>query len=196
MRAARKPTITDVAREAGVSVGTVSHVLNGTTKVSATLRERVEQTMSRLGYEQNMLAHAQRRQRAPVVGLSVPHVASAYLAEIWRGGVEAIPAGQWDAAAALGLRPFAQMRLVILPQAFRITLAPTVGFLVQLVKSTALTSIIGFGELLKTADAINNAVFQPFLVYGLVALIFFVLCFPLTLLVKTLDRRGPAAARS
>jgi LacI family transcriptional regulator len=82
MQKVRKPTITDVAREAGVSVGTVSHVLNGTTNVSASLRERVERAMGRLGYEQNMLAHAQRRQRSPVVGLSVPHVASAYLAAL------------------------------------------------------------------------------------------------------------------
>ena len=56
--------------------------------------------------------------------------------------------------------------------------APTVGFLVQLVKSTALTSIIGFSELMKTANAINNATFEPFTVYGMVALIYFVLCFP------------------
>jgi LacI family transcriptional regulator len=82
MKTARKPTITDVARLADVSVGTVSHVLNGTINVSAALRERVERAMAMLDYEQNMLAHAQRRQRAPVVGLSVPHVASAYLAAL------------------------------------------------------------------------------------------------------------------
>jgi LacI family transcriptional regulator len=82
MKPIRKPTITDVARLADVSVGTVSHVLNGTIKVSAALRERVERAMAMLGYEQNMLAHAQRRQLAPVVGLSAPHVASAYLAAL------------------------------------------------------------------------------------------------------------------
>ena len=82
MTSPRKPTITDVARRAAVSVGTVSHVLNGTINVSTALRERVEGAMRALGYEQNMLAHAQRRQRSPVVGLSVPHVASAYLAAL------------------------------------------------------------------------------------------------------------------
>src|SRR5260221_488959 len=82
MIAPKKPTITDVARHADVSVGTVSHVMNGTINVSAALRERVEQAMRALGYEQNLLAHAQRRQRTPVVGLSVPHVASAYLAAL------------------------------------------------------------------------------------------------------------------
>jgi LacI family transcriptional regulator len=82
MNTAKKPTITDVARLADVSVGTVSHVLNGTINVSPSLRQRVERAMTMLGYEQNMLAHAQRRQRAPVVGLSAPHVGSAYLAAL------------------------------------------------------------------------------------------------------------------
>src|ERR1700712_366218 len=82
MEIQRKPTISDVASRAGVSVGTVSHVLNGTINVSAALRARVDGAMQALGYEQNMLAHAQRRQRAPVVGLSVPHVGSAYLAAL------------------------------------------------------------------------------------------------------------------
>jgi polar amino acid transport system permease protein len=122
---------------------------------------------------------------AAVLGLTL--CASAFLAEIWRGGVEAIPLGQWDAANSLGLRPVAQMRLIILPQALAITRAPTVGFLVQLVKSTALTSIIGFDELLKASNAINNATFEPFTVYGLVALIYFAMCFPLTLYSKRLE---------
>ena len=64
----------------------------------------------------------------------------------------------------------------------------------QLVKSTALTSIIGFDELLRTANAINNATFEPFTVYGLVALIFFALCFPLTQYARILERRAAADA--
>jgi polar amino acid transport system permease protein len=122
-------------------------------------------------------------------GLGLTLSASAYLAEIWRGSVEAIPRGQWDAAAALGLHYGRQLQLVILPQAVRIAVAPTVGFLVQLVKSTALTSIIGFNELLKTSNVINNATFAPFTVYGVVALIYFALCFPLTSLARRLERR-------
>ena len=122
-------------------------------------------------------------------GLGLTLSASAYLAEIWRGSVEAIPLGQWDAAAAPGLHPLRQLLLVILPQALRIAVAPTVGFLVQLVKSTALTSIIGFNELLKTSNVINNATFAPFTVYGVVALIYFALCFPLTSFSRWLERR-------
>ncbi len=120
--------------------------------------------------------------------LGLTFFASAYLAEIWRGGVDALPRGQWDAGASLGLHYLQELRLIILPQAFSITRAPTVGFLVQLIKSTALTSIIGFEELVRTSNAINNATFEPFTVYGLVALIFFVMCFPLTQYARRLER--------
>jgi polar amino acid transport system permease protein len=116
--------------------------------------------------------------------------ASAYLAEIWRSGVDALPRGQWDAGASLGLSYVQELRLVVLPQAFAITRAPMVGFLVQLIKSTALTSIIGFEELMRTSNAINNATFEPFKVYGLVAAIFFVLCYPLTQYARHLERRA------
>lgn len=127
--------------------------------------------------------------------LALTLFASAYLAEIWRSGVEAIPEGQWDAARSLGLHTVTQLRLIILPQAFAITRAPTVGFLVQLVKSTALTSIIGFDELVKTSNAINNATFAPFTVYGLVALIYFAMCFPLTRYAKALEQQAAVARR-
>ena len=116
--------------------------------------------------------------------------ASAFLADIWRGGLQSLPSGQWDAGASLGLHYVNQLRLVILPQTFAITRAPTVGFLVQLIKSTALTSIIGFDELMRASNAINNATFQPFTVYGFVALIYFALCFPLTRYAKALERRA------
>ena len=130
---------------------------------------------------------------AAVLGLTL--FASAFLGEIWRAGVEAIPTGQWDGSAALGLRRLQQLRLVVLPQAFAITRAPTVGFLVQLIKATAVTSIIGFEELLRVSNAINNATFEPFKVYGLVALIFFALCYPLTRYVRVLEKRSADSAR-
>lgn len=114
---------------------------------------------------------------------------SAFLGEIWRGCVEAIPKGQWEASASLALSWPEQMRYVILPQALRIAVPPTVGFAVQVVKGTALASIIGFVELTKAGTMINNATFESFLVYGLVALFYFALCFPLSLLSRRLERR-------
>lgn len=114
---------------------------------------------------------------------------SAFLTDIWRGAVEAIPRGQWDGSASLGLHYLAQLRLVILPQAMRIAIPPTVGFLVQLVKATALASIVGYHELTRTAQIVTNATFQPFVVYGMVALIYFAICYPLTDLSRRLERK-------
>ncbi|WP_178115704.1 amino acid ABC transporter permease [Pseudomonas sp. SLFW] len=119
---------------------------------------------------------------------------SAYLAEIWRGCVESISNGQWEASASLALTPFEQLRYVILPQALRIAVAPTVGFSVQVVKGTAVTSIIGFTELTKTGGMLANATFQPFMVYGFVALGYFLLCYPLSLSARYLERRLHASA--
>ncbi len=122
-------------------------------------------------------------------GLALTFWTSAFLTEIWRGCVEAIPKGQWEASSSLALTYIEQMRYVILPQAARIAIAPTVGFSVQVIKGTALASIIGFIELTKAGTMINNATFRPFLVYSLVALIYFCLCFPLSLIAKRLEGR-------
>ncbi|HEY1328077.1 MAG TPA: amino acid ABC transporter permease [Casimicrobiaceae bacterium] len=114
--------------------------------------------------------------------------ASAYLGEIWRGCIEAVPRGQTEAAKVLGLHYFARMRHVVLPQAARIAVPPTVGFLVQLLKETSLTSIIGFVELTRQGQIITSVTFRPFLVYGLVAAIYFILCWPLSLVARGMER--------
>jgi polar amino acid transport system permease protein len=115
--------------------------------------------------------------------------ASAFLAEIWRGCVDAVPRGQWDASGALGLSFIMQMRDVILPQALRIAIPPTVGFLTQLVKVTAITSIVGFVELLRSGVIVSNATFQHLLTYGIVAMMYFAICFPLTVCARLLERK-------
>ena len=122
-------------------------------------------------------------------GIALTLYASAFLAEIWRGCVDAIPRGQWDASASLGMNFLTQMRYVILPQSLKIAVPPTVGFLVQLLKSTALASIVGFNELTRSGQIVANATFQPFLIYGLVALIYFAMCYPLTVGSRVLERR-------
>ena len=115
--------------------------------------------------------------------------ASAFLGEIWRGAIEAVPQGQSEAATALALSYRDRMRHVILPQALRVATAPTVGFLVQLIKGTSLASIIGFTELTRAGQIVNNATFQPFLVFGTVAALYFILCWPLSLLARRLEAR-------
>lgn len=114
---------------------------------------------------------------------------SAFLAEIWRGCVASIPKGQWEASGSLALSFGEQLRHVILPQAVKIAIAPTVGFLVQVIKGTALASVIGFVELTKAGSMISNATFKPFVVFSCVALLYFVLCFPVSLYAKTLERK-------
>ena len=113
---------------------------------------------------------------------------SAYLTEIWRGCVAAIPKGQWEASSSLALNFFEQMRYVVLPLAIKIAIAPTVGFLVQVVKGTALASVIGFVELTKAGSMISNATFKPFVVFSCVALLYFALCFPISLYARHLER--------
>ena len=121
--------------------------------------------------------------------------ASAFLGEIWRGCIEAVPPGQREAATALGLRYYNRMRYIILPQAARIAVAPTVGFLVQLIKGTSLAAIIGFTELTRQGQIINNATFSPFMVFGTVAAIYFILCWPLSLLARRMELRFSLATR-
>ena len=143
---------------------------------------------------------------APVFGLDInPWIAAgvalilnsaAFLGEIWRGCIEAIPRGQWEAAQALNLSYASRMRYVVLPQAFKIALPPTVGYVVQIIKGTSLAAIIGFTEITRAGQIINNATFQPLYVFTTVAAIYFAICWPLSLLAARMERkRNLALAR-
>jgi polar amino acid transport system permease protein len=127
----------------------------------------------------------------PVVaaGLSLTIYVGAFLGEIWRGCIEAVPRTQWEASDCLGLNRFQQYTHVILPQALRIATAPTVGFMVQVVKNTSLASIIGFVELTRAGQIVNNSTFQPFLVFLFVGAIYFAICYPLSVASRVLERR-------
>jgi polar amino acid transport system permease protein len=122
--------------------------------------------------------------------LSLTLFSSAYLHDIWRSCIEALPKGQWEACRTLGFTYLQSMRHVIFPQAMKMAIAPTVGFSVQIVKGTALASIIGFVELTKAGTMLNNATFQPFKVFALVALLYFIICFPLSLLARYLENKN------
>lgn len=140
---------------------------------------------------------------APVLGFDInPWVAAgvalilnsaAFLAEIWRGCIEAVPRGQWEAAQALNLSYINRMRFVVLPQAFKIALPPTVGYMVQIIKGTSLAAIIGFTEITRAGQIINNATFQPLHVFTTVAALYFVICWPLSLLAARMERKRALA---
>jgi polar amino acid transport system permease protein len=121
--------------------------------------------------------------------IALTFFASAFLGEIWRGAIEAVPRTQFEAAEALALTPWQLYRHVILPQAIRIATPPTVGFFVQIVKNTSLTSIVGMTELMRAAAMMNNATMAPMKVFAVVCVIYFVICFPLSLLSRKLEVR-------
>jgi len=124
----------------------------------------------------------------PAVALAFTLYSGAFLGEIWRGSIQAIPRTQWEASACLSLSYVQQLRFVILPQAMRISIPPTVGFLVQLIKGTSIASIIGFVELTRAGQLMVNVTFQPMIVYPVVAALYFAVCWPLSLLSRFLER--------
>ncbi|MCX8959237.1 amino acid ABC transporter permease [Erwinia psidii] len=125
--------------------------------------------------------------------LALTFYTSAFLVDIWFGSVRALPKGQWEACRCLGLNFGQTLYRVVLPQALRIAIAPTVGFAVQVIKGTALASIIGFVELTKAGTILNNVTYQPFKVFGLVALGYFLMCYPLSRYSKSLEKKFNAA---
>ena len=134
-----------------------------------------------------------------VVGIELPALlaaaislmiyCSAFLGEIWRGCVQSVPRTQSEAAECLGLTRWQTLVDVILPQAMRIATPPTVGFLVQVLKNTSLASVVGFVELTRASQVINNSLFQPFLVFGIAGALYFALCYPLSRLSRALERK-------
>lgn len=124
---------------------------------------------------------------AMIVGLSLH--ASAFLGEIWRGSIEAVPTGQDEAARALGVGYFDRMKDVVLPQAFRIGLPATIGFLVNLIKGTALAALLGLTELTRSGQLMANITFEPMKVFGTVGLMYFVICVPLTYYSARIEKR-------
>jgi len=121
--------------------------------------------------------------------------ASAFLGEIWRGSIEAVPRGQTEAAKALGIRYFKRMQKVVLPQALRISLPATIGFLVQLIKGTSLAAIVGFTELARAGSIVSNQTYKPLFVYAVVGTLYFLMCWPLSIYGARLERKLATGSR-
>ncbi len=121
--------------------------------------------------------------------ISLAFYVSGYLADIWRGAIQSVPWQQWEASGSLGLTRAQQFRYVVLPQAVRIATPPTVGFAVQAVKNTSIVSIVNVVEVARAGQLVNNTTYEPFRVYGLVALLYFAICWPMSLLASRLERR-------
>jgi len=114
----------------------------------------------------------------------------AYIAEIVRSGIEAIPKEQHDAAISLGMTPFLTMKLIILPQVIRIIIPPLVGQTLVLIKDTSITSLIGVFELTKTGRELTVAArFNPIIVYTYVSVFYFMICYPLYIASHKLEKK-------
>ena len=128
-------------------------------------------------------------------GLGLSIYVSAYLGEIWRGCIESVPRTQAEAAECLALNWRQRLVHVILPQAVKIATPSTVGFMVQIVKNTSLASAIGFVELARAGQIINNSTFEPFIIFVIVAAMYFALCYPLSVWSRRLERKFHVANR-
>lgn len=117
---------------------------------------------------------------------------SAYLAEVWLGAIVGVAKGQWEASFVLNIGFASTMRHIILPQAVRYGLAPTVGFMVQIIKGTSLAYIIGFNDLMLTGKRWANAPVlgsEPFIIYPLMAVMYFCICYPLAVFARRLEAK-------
>jgi polar amino acid transport system permease protein len=126
-----------------------------------------------------------------IMGLTLNY--SAYMSEVYRSGIEAIPSGQWEAARSLGLKPSATLMKVILPQAFRIVLPALGNYLIALFKDTALASVVTVQELMFSGQIIAARNYQYFTVYTITAVLYFAVGYPSALFVRRLEawsRRG------
>lgn len=115
--------------------------------------------------------------------------AGAYICEIIRSGIESIPKGQFEAGCCVGLTYVEVMRFIIFPQAFRIFLPTLMGFFIGVIKDTSVVSLIGCTDLIRQAKVVINKTGLPIQTYALVALIFFIICYPLSLYVRKLEKR-------
>ncbi len=124
--------------------------------------------------------------------ISLTLFTSAYMSEVWRGALESVPNGQWEGSRALGMTFRQTLVDVVAPQALRIAIAPTVGFMVQVIKGTSMAYIIDFTDLMRWGKKIANSPVpgtEPFIVFPIVALIYFALCFPLSQWSKSMERK-------
>ena len=113
----------------------------------------------------------------------------ALISEIFRAGIEAVPKGQREASRSLGLSRVQIERYVILPQTVTIVLPPLVGQYIGLVKDTALAAAIGYFELVREGQAIIDRIGMPIEVFAVVSVIYFVICYPMSLFARRLELR-------
>lgn len=114
---------------------------------------------------------------------------SAYMAEVYRTGLNTVGFGQWEAARALGVGDIATFRLVVLPQALRVIIPSAANLFVDMLKDAAIVGVVGVWDLMKQADRLTKYHFRPFEFYTASAVIYFLVVFAFSQLVRVLERR-------
>ncbi|MGN0161931.1 MAG: amino acid ABC transporter permease [Lachnospiraceae bacterium] len=123
-------------------------------------------------------------------GIIMSMYAGAYISEVFRAGLESIPKGQYEAAKSLNLSKLDTLVLVILPQVFRKIMPSLIGVYLGLIKDTTIASLVGFNEFMKRAKIVINNTNLPLQVYFVVAIVFFLICFPISKIVSGMEEKG------
>jgi His/Glu/Gln/Arg/opine family amino acid ABC transporter permease subunit len=139
----------------------------------------------------------------PLLGFQVPIFvagvatlminSSAFMAEIVRAGIQSVGKDQWEASRSLGMGYLQAMRWVVLPQAFRVMIPPGVGLLIGLIKDSSVISVISYLELTRVGQILTEKTFLSFQVFGIVAALYFLMCYPLSRVALYAERRLKAS---
>lgn len=124
---------------------------------------------------------------ALVIGLSV--YSSCFIAEAYRAGIQAVPKGHREAAQVLGLTPLQSFMRIVLPQAVRMTLPPLAANFVQLIKYSSLGAVISVGEITRRGMELSASIFRPLEVFSFIAVVYFLICWPLAMGIRLWERR-------
>jgi polar amino acid transport system permease protein len=122
-----------------------------------------------------------------VIALSLNY--AAYLGEVFRSGIQAIPKGQWEASYSLGLPQRLTMQKIVLPQALRIVIPPAGNYFIALFKDSALVSVISLSELMRSGQLLAATTYKHFEIFTMVAVIYLAVSYPASWLVSWLERR-------
>jgi polar amino acid transport system permease protein len=124
---------------------------------------------------------------AAIIGLSV--YSSAFISEVYRAGIQAVPQGHREAAQVLGLSPLQSFFHIVLPQAIRLTLPPLAANFVQLIKYSSLASVISVSEITRRGMELSATAFRPLEIFTFIAVVYFVICWPLAMAIRFWERR-------
>ena len=124
---------------------------------------------------------------AAIIGLSV--YSSAFISEVYRAGIQAVPQGHREAAQVLGLSPLQSFFHIVLPQAIRLTLPPLAANFVQLIKYSSLASVISVSEITRRSMELSATAFRPLEIFTFIAVVYFIICWPLAMAIRFWERR-------